>query len=69
MVVAVNGSPMSPRAIERNAVWIPAPSTVSGAQATRSPLAAAAASKDAADSRSIATGFSLHTCLPAAMQC
>ena len=49
IVVAVSGSPMSPRAMARSAVWMPAPSTVSGAVATRRPLAFADSSTAAAD--------------------
>ncbi len=65
-VVAVSGSPMSPRAMARMADWIPAPSTVSGAHATCTPAARAASSRSWPDSWSSASGFSLHTCLPAA---
>ena len=43
-VNAVSGSPMSPRAMARSAVWMPGPSTVSGAHATRKPDTAASAS-------------------------
>ena len=57
---------MSPRAMARIAVWMPAPSTVSGAQATRTPAASAAASRSEPERWSSARGFSLQTLLPAA---
>ncbi|OUE07353.1 hypothetical protein CMsap09_00295 [Clavibacter michiganensis] len=66
IVVAVSGSPMSPRAMDRMALWIPAPSTVSGAHATCTPAARAASSRSAPEAWSRASGFSLHTFLPAA---
>ncbi len=69
IVVAVSGVPMSPRAMARIAVWMPAPSTVSGAVAYRTPAADAAARSAWASSAVVATGFSLQVCLPAAMIC
>ena len=66
-VCANSGRPMSPRAIARFAVWMPGPSTVSGATPTRRPAASAFSSSPSDDSRSTPIGFSVHTCLPAAM--
>ena len=57
---------MSPRAIARFAVCTPGPRTVSGATPTRSPADAAVSSRRRASSRSTPSGFSVHTCFPAA---
>src|ERR1700710_223037 len=48
IVVALRGVPITPSRTARSAVWIPAPSTVSGAQATRSPTRSACSSSSVA---------------------
>ena len=66
-VSALAGVPSAPSRRVRSAVWIPAPSTVSGAPPTRTPAASAAASSVFASAGAVVIGFSVHTCLPAAM--
>ena len=56
--VAAIGCPISPSSISRRAVWIPVPSTVSGALPIRRPAAWAAASMADASSAVTANGFS-----------
>jgi hypothetical protein len=56
--VAAIGCPISPSSISRRAVWIPVPSTVSGALAIRRSAASAAASMAEASSAATANGFS-----------
>ena len=58
---------MAPESMSRLADCRPAPSTVSGAQPTRTPAARAAASSARPPGTSSVSGFSLHTCLPAAI--
>ncbi len=55
---------MSPRAMARSAVWMPAPSTVSGAVATRSRPSPSRCQDRGGRVVSVAIGFSLQTCLP-----
>jgi len=66
-VSALIGVPIAPEAISRRADWMPAPSTVSGAQPTRTPALAAWSSSARPLETSGASGFSFHTCLPAAI--
>src|ERR1700722_664759 len=66
---ALCGSPMTPSSISRRAVCSPAPSTVSGAQPTRTPARTAAASRARPAVVSRARGFSFQTCWPAATAC
>ncbi len=65
--VAATGVPSEPESMTWRAVWTPVPSTVSGAQPTRTPAAAAASSTDEASTVDSASGFSPYTCLPAAI--
>jgi len=58
---------MAPESMSLLAVCRPAPSTVSGAQPTRTPAASAWLSSARPAATSSVSGFSLHTCLPAAM--
>ncbi len=64
---ALIGVPIEPDAISRRADWMPAPSIVSGAQPTRTPAARACSSRARPAATSGASGFSFHTCLPAAI--
>ena len=64
---AVCGAPMLPASMIRREVWSPAPSSVSGAQPTRTPASAACSSSAPPVAVSRASGFSTQTCLPAAM--
>ena len=66
-VCANIGSPMTPAAMARRALWKPGPSSVSGAAPIRTPAAFACSSSAAAPSRSRPSGFSDQTCLPAAI--
>src|SRR5699024_40156 len=65
-VRALAGAPIAPSRRVRSAVWMPAPSTVSGAPPTRTPASSAAASRAFASAGAVVIGFSVHTCLPAA---
>ncbi len=47
--VARNGRPMAPPSIMRRAVWMPGPSTVSGAQPSNSPASSACVASAAPD--------------------
>jgi hypothetical protein len=63
--VAATGVPIAPSSRQRRAVCVPVPSTVSGAQPTRTPAASAADSTRCASEVDSASGFSPYTCLPA----
>ena len=67
VAVAEMGAPISPSSIALRAVWMPVPSTVSGAQPTATPASRAASSTCAASAVVAASGFSPYTLLPAAM--
>ena len=56
--VAATGTPMSPASSAARAVWIPVPSTVSGAHPTRTPARSAASNTARASPVVAANGFS-----------
>lgn len=63
--VAARGMPISPSSISFRAVWIPVPSTVSGALPIRRSAIVAAVTIASAPGIETANGFSRLTCLPA----
>ena len=63
----VQGSPIQPSSSSLRLVWWPPPKKVSGAQPSSTPARAAARTRSSPSARCTASGFSLHTCLPASM--